>query len=109
MATSPNLVSLLNRVLILMGKSPLSLPIPLDYAPGTYGHVRLYTASEFCELARRIGFTILKTIHATWHLQSFKGSSVAKMIGLKMLLLLERCLRTVLPDLQDSWCVILER
>lgn len=52
----PNLVSLHNRLVFLAGKSVFSPAFPLDYAGGTFGHIRLYTIQEMHKIAERAGF-----------------------------------------------------
>jgi SAM-dependent methyltransferase len=57
-ASSPNQVSLGNRIRLLRGRSILELPLELDYAQGTFGHVRLYTVAEVTSAMSRHGFTV---------------------------------------------------
>lgn len=59
--SSPNLVSLLRRLVFLSGKSVFDPALPIDYAPNTFGHIRLYTVEELRDLMQRCGFR-LKTV-----------------------------------------------
>lgn len=45
-ASSPNQASLENRIRLLKGRSILEMPDEVDYAKGTFGHIRLYTMAE---------------------------------------------------------------
>jgi 2-polyprenyl-3-methyl-5-hydroxy-6-metoxy-1,4-benzoquinol methylase len=52
---SPNLISLINRIVFIMGKTVFAPAINLDYAEDTFGHIRLYTTEEIRELAANCG------------------------------------------------------
>jgi SAM-dependent methyltransferase len=54
-ASSPNQASFEMRLRLLQGKSILELPFELEYAPGIFGHIRLYTPSEFAAIGARFG------------------------------------------------------
>lgn len=53
--SSPNLAAWRVRWKMLRGKSPFDPAVCLDWAPGTYGHIRLYTGDEMAALCRRSG------------------------------------------------------
>lgn len=73
-ASSPNQASFESRLRLLQGKSILDLPFELDYAPGIFGHIRLYTPSEFSAIGARFG---LSTCYYTAESNSamFRGRS----------------------------------
>ena len=48
--TSPNMAYWRVRWKVLRGKSPFDAAIPLDWAGGTYAHIRLYTITELISL-----------------------------------------------------------
>lgn len=56
--TVPNIVSLMNRIRVLAGASPLPDP---DYQlrPGMHGHIHEYTMGELVSLLNRLGFRIV--------------------------------------------------
>jgi len=56
--SSPNLVSLLRRLVFLSGKSVFDPILPLDYAPNTFAHIRLYTVQELSDLMQRYGLNL---------------------------------------------------
>jgi SAM-dependent methyltransferase len=70
-ASSPNQVSLGNRVRLLTGKSILEMPLELDYAQGTFGHVRLYTVPEVSSAMSKHGFIVECSLLES----NYKGSS----------------------------------
>jgi SAM-dependent methyltransferase len=58
--SSPNQVSLENRILLLRGRSILEMPAEYDYASGTFGHIRLYTTAEIKGVIVRLGFDLAR-------------------------------------------------
>ncbi len=48
--TTPNLGGWRKRWKIMRGKSPFDMALPLDWAPGLYAHIRLYTVEEIISL-----------------------------------------------------------
>jgi 2-polyprenyl-3-methyl-5-hydroxy-6-metoxy-1,4-benzoquinol methylase len=55
-ASSPNQASLENRALLLRGRSILAMPDEIEYAKGTFGHIRLYTPAEIQSAMEKAGF-----------------------------------------------------
>ncbi len=105
--TSPNLTSLMNRVLLLFGASPFHLPIPEDVAGcATYPHIHLYTAGEFAALCRHVGFKVVRVRHLTY----LSGAFCQCGRPLRNALLhtyrgLEGLLGSLWPRLRDGWLV----
>lgn len=61
-ASSPNQASLENRLLLLKGNSILTMPDEIDYAKGTFGHIRLYTSAEIQSTMEKAGFTLERLV-----------------------------------------------
>jgi SAM-dependent methyltransferase len=68
--TSPNLLSALGRLRLLLGRSPFDLPIPLDYAGGSFGHVRTYSVAEAVALGERHGLDVEAVTYSNWSTHS---------------------------------------
>jgi SAM-dependent methyltransferase len=62
MASSPNQASLENRLRLLKGKSILAMPNEVDFAAGTFGHIRLYTPSEMESAMSKLGFSLERCV-----------------------------------------------
>jgi len=62
LASSPNQVSLENRLRILRGKSILDMPDEAECAKGVFGHIRLYTQSEMKSAMSKRGFTLEQSV-----------------------------------------------
>ncbi len=106
-ASSPNQASFEARLRLLQGKSILDLPFELDYAPGIFGHIRLYTPSEFAAIGGRFG---LNSCYYTAESNSamFRGKS-----ALSPRRLVHRafeCMEQIFPPLRvmgDTWYMCL--
>lgn len=61
-ASSPNQASLENRLRLLKGKSILAMPDAIDYAGGTFGHIRLYTPPEMQSAMTKAGFALERCV-----------------------------------------------
>lgn len=57
--TTPNLLSLTNRGLMLLGQSPFELPVPS--AGDTFGHIREYSKEDLTSLLSLSGFIRVET------------------------------------------------
>lgn len=57
--SSPNQTSLENRIRLLRGKSILEMPDEIEYATGTFGHIRLYTVAEITSMMPKHGFSVV--------------------------------------------------
>jgi SAM-dependent methyltransferase len=75
--TTPNLVSLSNRLLIASGRSPLSMPI--ERTGCVFGHLREYTTEEIQRLLAWAGFdgigtsTVPRPVQSgTWHVTAVR-------------------------------------
>lgn len=105
-ATSPNLVSLMNRILLLFGRSPFHLPIAEDHhGCQTYPHIHLYTASEFEALCRAAGLEPVAREHLTYLTCAFFNGQPVRDATLRVYLLAERLLGALVPTLKDGWLV----
>jgi SAM-dependent methyltransferase len=105
-ATSPNLLSLMNRILLLLGHSPFHLPIAEDHSGSlTYPHIHLYSASEFKLLCRAAGLDPVGCEHLTYLTHAFFGGSAARNAVLRAYLAAEAVLGAVAPALKDGWLV----
>ncbi|MCX7819751.1 MAG: class I SAM-dependent methyltransferase [Kiritimatiellae bacterium] len=110
-ATSPNLTSLLNRFLIAVGRSPFHLPVPEDVGGcATYPYIHLFTAGEFEALCRLAGLEPLRREHITYLANAFfSAGRPLRNAAMRVYLLLEHLLGTLLPDLRDGWLVAARR
>jgi SAM-dependent methyltransferase len=105
-ATSPNLVSLMNRLLLLLGKSPFHLPVAEDFhGCQTYPHIHLYTVSEFEALCRHAGLEPVGRGHMTYLAHAFFGAHAARNAVLRAYIAAEAVLGAVAPTLKDGWLV----
>ena len=107
--TTPNLLALPYRLLLLIGRSPFELPVQTSFAPGTYGHIRLWSADEVAALGRQAGFEIEKVCHRTWMLGHYCFDRATQHWAEKLLLLLDRTLGALRPRCRDSWAMVLRR
>lgn len=105
-ATSPNLLSLMNRLLLLFGRSPFHLPVAEDaHGCETYPHIHLYAATEFEALCRRAGLEPVRREHLTYLTYAFFDGSAGRDAVLRAYLLAERALGALAPALRDGWLV----
>ncbi len=110
-ATSPNLTSLLNRVLIAVGVSPFHLPVSEDIAGcATYPHIHLYTAREFEALCRLAGLEPIRRDHLTYLAGAFfTVGRPLRNAAMRLYLAGELLLGTLLPGLRDGWLLAARR
>lgn len=105
-ATSPNLLSLMNRLLFLAGRSPFHLPVSENYnGSEVYPHIHLYAAFEFEGLCRKAGLEPADREHLTYLTHAFFGGSAARNAVLRAYLAAEAVLGAVAPALKDGWLV----
>ncbi|MEO1366291.1 MAG: hypothetical protein AAFX50_03865, partial [Acidobacteriota bacterium] len=107
--TTPNLLALTYRLLLLLGRSPFDAPVETSFAPETYGHIRLWSAAEVEALARAAGFDVVRVRHETWMLGYYCFDRASMRLAEKLLLALDKTLGTVRPRLRDSWLMVLRR
>lgn len=75
--TSPNLRSFHRRLSFALGSGRvLDLPVPLDEADGTFGHVRLYARADMEELAAAAGLRLVHWEFADWESELLAGAGV---------------------------------
>lgn len=108
-ASSPNQVSLACRIRTLLGKSMFDLPIPLEHAGGTFGHIRLYTVEEFVALAKIVGLQVCDAHYSTLHGQSIHAPGFWMTMRFLILRLSEQLARPVTKRLADTWFVVLRK
>lgn len=104
--SSPNLQSFHRRASLALGSGRIfDLPIPLDYADGTYGHLRLYGRAEVEELFAHAGLELAHWEYVNWE-SLFIVSS-----GVKGALLRagQRLLPHALPALASGWIAVARR
>ena len=107
-ATSPNLTSLLNRLLMLLGRSPFKLPIPVE-PHGTYHHIHMYTPEEFCHLGEHAGLQTVSVRLQTYLAYAFFSTDHFRNAVLRAYLLTDRCVGWLLPKLRDGWVVAMKK
>jgi len=108
-ASFPNLVSLFNRVAILRGKGIFAPPVPLEYAGGTFGHIRLYTAEEFVDLCRPFGLQVQQIQHSSRFLKYKQNPRFWKKIAYKIFWVAEILCRLITKKLGDTCYVVLQK
>ena len=108
-ASSPNLVSLLNRIMFLMGKSIFAPPVPLDDAGGTFGHIHLYTADEFVALCKPFGLEMYQIKHMSRFLKYKQDPRAWKNLAYKILWITDVFSRPLTKKLADTWYVVLKK
>lgn len=108
-ASSPNLVSLLNRLAILCGKGIFAPPVPLEYAGGTFGHIHLYTAEEFIALCKPFGLEVRHIEHASRFLKYKQSPKFLKETAYKICWIIEIFCRPITKKLADTWYVVLQK
>ncbi len=107
--SSPNLVSLLNRIAILRGKAIFAPPVPLEYAGGTFGHIHLYTAEEFVALCWPFGLQMRQVQYASRYLKYKQGSVFWKKVAYKICWLAEILCWPITKKLADTWYILLQK
>lgn len=98
---TPNLTSLFNRLAFILGKSVFGPAVSLDYARGTYGHIRLYNPQEVTHLANRAGLELVETWYCNANLFS-GGESVPVLIVKRLQSILTR----LYPPLANGWTAL---
>lgn len=73
-ASSPNQALLENRIRLLKGSSILEMPDEVEYARGTFGHIRLYTRAEVGSAMARYGFSLERSVLESNN-SGFRGAS----------------------------------
>lgn len=107
--TSPNLVSLMNRVMFLVGRSPFHLPLRSDTYGGAYPHIHLYSAREVARLGRKLGYEVGSVSHHTYFSYALIQQNRWRNALIRVYILVERALATFLPSLRDGWVVVLRK
>ncbi|HAJ35400.1 MAG TPA: hypothetical protein DCL15_06870 [Chloroflexi bacterium] len=95
---TPNLASLVNRLVFLSGATIFSPSIPLDYAGGTYGHIRLYSPDEVNVLAQTVGLKLYRI----WYCNSMLHSGEER-FAVKLLKYTQQLLSIPIHSLANSW------
>jgi 2-polyprenyl-3-methyl-5-hydroxy-6-metoxy-1,4-benzoquinol methylase len=108
-ASSPNLVSLLNRIMFLMGKSIFTPPVPLDYAGGTYGHIHLYTADEFVALCKPFGLEVRQTQYKSRFLKYKRDPRFWTNLVYKICWITDLLFSPFTKKTADTWYVVLQK
>lgn len=108
-ATSPNLVSLMNRLIFLVGGSPFHLPIRADNYGGGYPHIHLYSGREVAALGRRLGYEVASVGYHTYFTYALIQNNRLRNAVLRMYLAGERLAGCLLPSLRDGWVVVLRK
>ena len=107
--TSPNQARLLNRIKLLLGKSILELPAPLEYAGGTFGHIRLYTSDEIKVMLTSMGFEVQQIIISSRYSEYTYDKNLTKRLVYNILWMIEIMSRTITDKLGDSWYVLCQK
>lgn len=103
--TSPNLVSFLNRLVFLKGSSIFTPAIPLHYAGGTFGHIRLYTVQELEGIASRSGLYMKHVRYNNALLINGSEIRLHTIIVKKLQIILS----PFFPSLSNGWSVLFSK
>jgi len=109
LCSSPNLAMTLNRVRLLFGKAILDVPLPLDYAGGTFGHIRLYTAGEFVALAKPFGMKVATIRYQRRMGNRLTARSPLKKAAVWLFNLFDSFISTWFKEFSDTWYVMLKK
>lgn len=102
---SPNLVSLYNRLQFSTGVSVFTPAIPLDYAGGTFGHIRLYSVRELENLASRSGLSLQ---HVRFSNSMLVGGTETKLHSI-LVKRVQIALSYLIPALANGWTALLTK
>jgi len=102
---SPNLASLFNRLVFFKGGSIFTPAIPLHYAGGTFGHVRLYTVQELEGIASRSGLYMKHVRYNNTMLISDSETKWHTIIAKKLQIILS----PFFPSLFYGWTVLFSK
>ena len=109
LVSSPNQVSLENRIRLGKGKSILELPDDVAIAKGTYGHIRLYTVAEITAFLSRYGFSLERAVLESNN-SAYRGAS-ANSLRRRLQRLYERIEQRLgfLRGLADTWYTVFRK
>lgn len=97
--TSPNLGYWRVRWKMLRGKSPFDPALPLDWAPGTYGHIRLYNVDEMKILCEHEKLHIVFSENCNFGIENKKGS----------IPFIKRVIYKMLPSLSSEFIFVAQK
>ena len=107
--SSPNQVQLLNRIQLLRGKSILSLPTSVEYAKGTFAHIRLYTKEELVDIVSSVGFEVQQIVCKSRFLKYLKGNAFWKKIAYKLFWFFDILSRVFTDNLADTLYIVCQK
>jgi len=110
-ATSPNLTSMANRILMLFGISPFKLPLIEEdkYGCKTFPHIHLYTPNEFSGLGNHVGLQTTKTKYITYLSYTFLRNNLHKKFIVRLYMISEKSVSWLFPSLKDGWLVVQQK
>jgi SAM-dependent methyltransferase len=101
--TSPNLHSLHRRINFMLGRGRLfDLATPLEFAPGTYGHIMIYGRPELSALLDHAGLRLSSFGYLNWEHIYLRGSGFES----KALHWAQKHLPTLMPRLSTTWIAV---
>lgn len=101
--TSPNLRSFHRRVSFAVGRGRvLDVPVPLQEADGTLGHVRLYGRAEVEELAAAAGLRVVHWEYADWESGLLAGAGTRG----RLMRWGQRVAGRLAPPLATAWLAV---
>ncbi len=101
---SPNLTSFVNRVMFMSGRTPFEEAVEIDYAGGTYGHIRLYTIDEIRNICNRFHLRKLDGWHYSLPVYCRRWS-----VSAKITLLLEKIISIFVKATSSHWIAIMRK
>ena len=101
--TSPNLHSLHRRINFALGRGRLfDLATPLEFAPGTYGHIMIYGRPELSALLDDAGLRLSSFGYLNWEHIYLRGSGFES----KALHWAQKHLPILMPQLSTTWIAV---
>lgn len=107
--SSPNLVSFANRLKILLGRSILEAPVPIEKKGNTFGHIYLYTAEEFSNLSALCGLKEMRTLHKSVFTKYPQNRPPAKNIFYWIVSMAEILSAPFGNRLSDTWFAVMHK
>lgn len=101
--TSPNLHSLHRRINFMLGRSRIfDLAVPLEFAPGTYGHIMIYGKPELRALLEYAGLRLSEFGFLNWEHIYLRGGGIES----RVLHWMQEHVPTVMPPLSTTWVAV---
>ena len=98
--SSTNLPAFIRVASLALGRGNIfDPPFPLDYAGGTYGHIRLYGKADIAILVDRLGLDMAEWRFLNWERDFLDRDTLMR----RLVYVLQGVLPRVIPHLATSW------